>query len=80
MQMGRFDDAIPALATAARLDPKNPAAHANLATSLAQLGRFDEAIVEFRQTSAVESDPAARNEIAGLIAQLEAEKKRARHR
>jgi len=80
MKMGRFDDAIPALANAARLDPNNPAAHANLATSLAHLGRFDEAIAEFRQTSAAESDPAARSEIAGLIAQLEAEKKRAGHR
>jgi len=80
MKMGRFDDAIPALATAARLNPNNPAAHANLATSLAQLGRFDEAIAEFRQASAAESDPAARNEIAGIIAQLEAEKKEAGHR
>ena len=80
MNLSRFDEAVAALANAARLDPRNPAAHANLATSLAQLGRFDEAIAEFRQAASAESDPAARDEIRGMIEQLEREKKGAGQR
>ena len=80
MQTGRFDEAAAALASAVRLDPRNPAAHANLGTTLAELRRFDEAIDQFRQAAAVEPDAAAREEIRGIIDQLEAEKKRAGHR
>jgi Flp pilus assembly protein TadD len=75
MNLGRFEEASQALTTAVRLDPNNPAAHGNLATTLAQLGKFDEAIAQFRQAQAVEADPAARNEIEALIAQLADEKK-----
>ena len=80
MNLGRFDQAAIALADAARLDPRNPAAHGNLATVLAQLGRFDEAIAEFRQAASVETDAAAREEIRGMIEQLENEKKGAGRR
>jgi protein O-mannosyl-transferase len=80
LKLHRFDEAAAELSKAASLNPRDPAAHANLATAYAQVGRLDEAIAEFRQASAVEPDPAARDEIAGLIVQLDAEKKGAGQR
>jgi tetratricopeptide (TPR) repeat protein len=80
LKLHRFEEAAGELSKAASLNPRDPGAHANLATAYVQFGRFDDAIAEFRQASALESDPSAREEIAGLIAQLEAEKKGAGHR
>ena len=80
LKLHRFEEAAAELSKAASLNPRDPAAHANLATAYVQVGRVDEAIAEFRQASEAELDPAAREEIAGLIAQLEAEKKGAGHR
>jgi Flp pilus assembly protein TadD len=80
MKLHRFEEALSELSKAASLNPRDPAPHANLATTYVQFGRFDEAIAEFRQASALESDPGARNEIAGVISQIEAEKKGAGHR
>jgi protein O-mannosyl-transferase len=79
MKLRRFDEAYAELSRASALNPRDPAAHANLGTTLAELGRFDEAIDQFRQAAAVEPDATAREEIRGIIEQLEAEKKRAGH-
>jgi tetratricopeptide (TPR) repeat protein len=79
LKLRRFEEAAAELSKAASLNPRDPAAHANLATAYVQFGRVDEAIAEFNRASALESDPAARDEIAGLIAQLEAEKKGTGH-
>jgi protein O-mannosyl-transferase len=80
LKLHRFEEAVTELSTAASLNPRDPAAHADLATAFVQLGRLDEAIAQFRLAAAVEADPAGRQEIQGLIAQLEAEKKGAGHR
>jgi len=80
LKLHRFEEAAAELSKAASLNPRDPAAHANLATAYVQVGRVDEAIAEFRQASEAELDPAAREELAGVIAQLEAEKKGAGHR
>lgn len=43
----RYQDAVPPLETAVKLQPDNPAAHYNLATALSRVGRKEEAEREF---------------------------------
>jgi len=43
----QFSEAIPALQTAVKLEPRNPGAHYNLATALTRAGRKEEADKEF---------------------------------
>jgi tetratricopeptide (TPR) repeat protein len=43
----RFDEAIPPLETAVKLEPRNPAAHYSLATALTRAGRKEDAEKEF---------------------------------
>ena len=67
---GRHEAAMSAYRAAIALEPREAALRVNLAANLASIGRFDEAIEQGRLALEFESDPASRNEIAELIAQL----------
>jgi len=54
---GRFEEAVPFLRRAVALNERNVVVRANLARALAGLGRYDEALAEFR--SAAEEQPFA---------------------
>jgi tetratricopeptide (TPR) repeat protein len=80
LNLHRFDEAVPEFLRAIALNPGDPATHGDLATALVQLGRIDEAIAQFREAAAREGDPSAREDIRGIVEQLEAQKKGAGHR
>ena len=54
-QQGRLEEGIPQYELALRYTPAHPSALNNLGTILRQLGRSEEALVQFRQAS--EADP-----------------------
>jgi Flp pilus assembly protein TadD len=80
--LGKYEEALPYLSEAARIQPANATAHNNLAVSLLVVERFDEAIRELRES--LKLDPAyvnarfnlaraltARGDAAGALAEFQ---------
>ena len=56
MQQGRREEGLALITAAVRLNPRNPDIMGNYAQALAELGRFDEALVAIDQALAVKPD------------------------
>jgi tetratricopeptide (TPR) repeat protein len=71
MQQGRREEGLALIAAAVRLNPRNPDIMGNYSQALAELGRFDEALVAIDQALAVKPDFAeGRDTRAQLLQQI----------
>ncbi len=70
LRAGRPQDALPHLQNAARIAPRDPTRHINLASGLAQSGRYQDAVREYKTAIPLTSDPEVKTRCYETIAVL----------